>query len=235
MEQRKEIVDGRPRSRYEQEKYVNILVMKGEVDTLKNVLKLIQCKQVGDTSANLYRKQLYDCIIGISMAARAAMEGGMDEEAAYILGDTYIREADQIEQIDELWKLYNRMVLDFAKQVNESRENMITSGAVVQGVDYICHHLHCDIMLKDIADYAGLSETYFSALFKKEMGETVSSFIQRSRIEEAKGMLQYSEDSLVEISRYLGFCSQSHFTKTFRQFTQMTPGEYRKQYFRRTW
>lgn len=224
----------KPRSRYEREKYVNILIMKGEEEALSNFLSTVKGIQSGNTSFNPVHQQRYDCIIGISMAVRAAMEGGMKEEDAYILGDTYIRRADELEDTDALWKLYQKAILDFTGKVKEVRSNVRISEAVRQGMEYIQHHIHCELTLKEIADYAKLSETYFSALFKKETGETVSGFILRSRIEEAKGMLCYSDDALSEIAKYLGFCSQSHFSKTFRQYTDMTPGEYRKCYYKRT-
>ena len=48
-------------------------------------------------------------------------------------------------------------------------------------------------------------------------------------------MIQFSEYSLLEIGQYLGFCSQSHFSKTFRKYTGMTPGQFRKKNFKRTW
>ncbi|MEG1292088.1 MAG: AraC family transcriptional regulator [Lachnospiraceae bacterium] len=47
--------------------------------------------------------------------------------------------------------------------------------------------------------------------------------------------MKYSEYSLVKISQYLGFCSQSHFSQTFRKYSGMTPGQYRKLYFKRNW
>lgn len=136
---------------------------------------------------------------------------------------------------EQLWELYVRMVLDFAGRVRDSKKDVTISETIRVSIDYILHHLHYDITLKEIADHAGLSETYFSALFKKETGETVSGFIQKSRVKEAQSLLQYSDYSLMEIGEYLGFCSQSHFSKTFRRYAGMTPGQYRKLYFKRTW
>lgn len=221
-------------SRYEREKYINILIMKGEEEPLSDLLANVKGMQSGNTSLNPVRQQRYDCIIGISMAVRAAMEGGMREEDAYILGDSYIRKADELEDMEALWRLYQEAVLDFAGRVKAICVNIRLSEAVRQGMEYIQQHLHCELTLKEIAAYAKLSETYFSALFKKETGETVSGYILRSRIEEAKKMLCYSDEALSEIAKYLGFCSQSHFSKTFRQYTDMTPGEYRKCYYKRT-
>ena len=47
---------------------------------------------------------------------------------------------------------------------------------------------------------------------------------------QAKRLLRYSDKSLTAISNYLGFSSQSHFSKVFKKYTQRTPGEYREKY-----
>lgn len=221
--------------KYAKEKRISSLVSAGEVEKLRGILHLAQDKSIGHMSLNPYRKQLYAIIIGVAVTARAAMDGGLNEEEAYTLSDIYIREADACNMPEQLWELYVRMVLDFTERVRKSKKDTTYSETIQMSIDYMLHNLHYDTTLKEIADNAGLSETYFSALFKKETGETVSEFIQKSRIKEAQSLLQYSDYTLMEVSKYLGFCSQSHFSKTFRRFTGMTPGQYRKQYFKRTW
>lgn len=222
-------------SRYAKEKRINALVSAGETEKLEDILQTAKTQNIGKMSRNPFRQQLYAIIIGIALTTRAAMDGGLSEEEAYTLSDVYIQESDACNMPEQLWDLYVRMVLDFAARVKHSRKDLTISETIQVSIDYILRHLHYDTSLKEIADHAGLSETYFSALFKKETGETVSEFIQKSRVKEAKSLLQYSEYSLMEIGEYLGFCSQSHFTKTFRKFANMTPGQYRKQYFKRVW
>lgn len=225
----------RVHSRYAKEKKIGALVAGGEVEKLREILRYAQTQNIGQMSRNPFRQQLYAVIIGIAVTTRSAMDGGLNEEEAYTLSDIYIRDADACNMPGQLWDLYVRMVLDFAKKVRESRKDMSVSETIQISCDYILQHLHYDITLKELAENAGLSETYLSALFKKETGQTVSGFIQKSRIKEAQSLLQYSEYSLMEIGEYLGFCSQSHFTRTFRKFTGMTPGQYRKKYFKRSW
>lgn len=224
-----------PHSRYGQEKKINAMIAAGDADKLRSMMQPVQDKHVGQMSRNPFRQQLYGVIVGIAVATRAAMNGGLNEEEAYTLSDIYIREADSCNMPDQLWDLYVRMIVDFAERVREAKKDTSISDTIQVSMDYILNHLHYDTPLKEIADHAGLSETYFSALFKKETGETVSEFIQKSRVKEAQSLLQYSEYSLMEIGEYLGFCSQSHFSKTFRRFTGVTPGQYRKQYFKRSW
>ena len=63
--------------------------------------------------------------------------------------------------------------------------------------------------------------------FKADTGENLSDFIQKEKIDEAKRLLRYTDKSLIAISSYLGFSSQSHFNRIFKSITGKTPKEYR--------
>ena len=225
----------RSTGKYAQEKMMNGMIMEGDLKRVSKYLESAEHQRVGKMSQDPFRSQLYQAIAGIAIGARAALDGGLGEEEAFMLSNSYIMEADSAQSPEEVWEIYKKAILDFTERVNENKSDVLMSEKVKLSIDYILRHLHYDISLKQIADNAGLSETYFSALFKKETGETVSEFIQKSRVREAQSMIQYSEYSLLEIGQYLGFCSQSHFSKTFRKYTGMTPGQYRKKNFKRTW
>lgn len=224
-------------SKYAKEKMINSYIAGGNVERLQEVFSNAKTNEVGNMSHNPFRQQLYAVVVGIAIATRAAMDGGMLEEEAYTLSDIYIQKADACVSSEDLWRLYTSMVLDFAARVDENKKKKRTkiSANVQAAMDYILRHLHYELSLGDIAKQANLSETYFSALFKKETGDTVSEFIQKSRVEEAKSMLRFSDYSLTEISQYLGFCSQSHFAQTFKKFEKTTPGQYRKANFKSSW
>lgn len=71
---------------------------------------------------------------------------------------------------------------------------------------------------------------YLSTLFKKETGLSIRSYINLTKIEEAKYLLQYSNMGSEEISEALYFSSQSHFGKVFKEITAMTPREFQISY-----
>jgi len=49
----------------------------------------------------------------------------------------------------------------------------------------------------------------------------------KSKVHFSENLLMYSNYSLDEISYYFGFCSQSHFGKIFKKWTNMTPKQFR--------
>jgi AraC-like DNA-binding protein len=59
------------------------------------------------------------------------------------------------------------------------------------------------------------------------MGENLSSYLNRLRIEKASHMLLDTDLSLSDIAGSCGFEDQSWFSKTFKAFTGVSPGKYR--------
>ena len=51
-----------------------------------------------------------------------------------------------------------------------------------------------------MADYVGISPSYLSLKFKKELGFHLSDFIMHSKLEEAKGLLAFTDKTISEIS-----------------------------------
>ena len=57
-------------------------------------------------------------------------------------------------------------------------------------VDYIGKNLRNGVTVNELADVVYMNPSYLSVLFKKEMGETITEYINRVRIDKAKKMLQ---------------------------------------------
>jgi AraC-like DNA-binding protein/ligand-binding sensor protein len=84
------------------------------------------------------------------------------------------------------------------------------------------------ISLREIAGASGLSAPYFSTIFKDEMGENLSNYLNRIRVEKACAMLRETDDPVRGISIACGFEDQSWFSKIFKSYTGHSPCKYRK-------
>ena len=83
-----------------------------------------------------------------------------------------------------------------------------------------------------IADKMNLSQRQLNRKVKSVIGIDTASLIRDVRIQEAKQMLTTSDDPVTEIAEKCGFDSGSYFSKIFKQYTSLTPTEYRKAYGR---
>lgn len=101
-------------------------------------------------------------------------------------------------------------------------------------VSYIQSHIRDPIAIGDIAAATGMSESYLRKRFIAEIGVSPKEYINREKIELAKTVLQQEQiDSITNIAYQLGFSDSSHFSKTFRQFMNCSPRDFRRQWLRR--
>lgn len=82
-------------------------------------------------------------------------------------------------------------------------------------------------MVNYFAEQLHLSANYFGDLIKKETGKTAQEFLQLHLIETAKERLFDKSKTISEISSELGFKYPQHFTRFFKQKTDVSPAEYR--------
>ncbi|MDR1212221.1 MAG: helix-turn-helix domain-containing protein [Spirochaetaceae bacterium] len=143
------------------------------------------------------------------------------------INDRYLRRILEAKDIDELKDILNIIVDSMAGDLFSFRGTRHAS-ALRKAERYIWSHYTKKVKLADIAAASGLSAPYFSTIFKEEMGENLSVYLNRLRVEKAMHLLIESSLSLNEIAVSCGFEDQSWFSKTFKQFTGMSPGKYRE-------
>ncbi len=95
-------------------------------------------------------------------------------------------------------------------------------------VEYIRANLTNNMSVSQLAGLVQMSPSHFARTFKTSFGVTPYRFVMQERIEGAKGMLATTTKlSASQVAMAFGFASQSHFVKVFRQFTGVTPKQYR--------
>ena len=95
---------------------------------------------------------------------------------------------------------------------------------------YINNNCGRKLDLKTLSEHFHLSYNYLSRYFKKTFGIDFISYLNRIRLERAKGMLIRTEWNVTDIAMECGFSSSSYFGKTFRNMYGCSPSEYRERY-----
>lgn len=96
--------------------------------------------------------------------------------------------------------------------------------------DYIAAHLDQNLELEDLAQQVGMSQFYFSRLFKQSVGMTPHQYVIQQRVERAKQLIQKGQLSLVEIALECGFANQGHLNRHFKRVLGVTPKEIARTY-----
>lgn len=82
--------------------------------------------------------------------------------------------------------------------------------------------------VEEMAVTARMSQSHFSAFFKRTIGAPPYEYFLGKRIEAAKALLSGTELPIADIATRMGFDSASHFNRTFRRFELITPSRYRR-------
>lgn len=209
-------------------------VKTGNMADVKKMMSPLNSEGLGKLSENRVNNMRYHLIVTIAMITRFCMEGGMPSETAYTLSDLYIQKADRFHTEDALTELHRTMIFDYTSRMQKIHEPS-HSKIVTLAMEYVNKNIRTPLLLEDIAQAARVSTCYLSTLFKKETGETLTTYIQRTRIEEAKNMLKFTDTEFIDISNYLCFSSHSHFIAVFKKYAGITPKEYRDKYYRKKW
>ncbi len=93
---------------------------------------------------------------------------------------------------------------------------------------YIEQHLDQAMKLEELAAVACLSPFHFHRIFTAYTGETLNSYVRRTKVEQAANRLLFSDDDVTEIALAAGYETPAAFGKAFKQRFDLSPREFRK-------
>lgn len=154
----------------------------------------------------------------------AAGDGGAQEAAAY--GKVYVPElkkAPSLEELDVVMTEVLHHFIDYTFDFSEIKH----SDAIYRIMEYVKLNYSEKITLEEIASYVHLSPSHISCMFRKETGQTISTYVSHVRIEKSKTLLRQPGVPIAEIAGLCGFEDQSYFTRVFKKQTGISPKQYR--------
>lgn len=153
------------------------------------------------------------------------MIGGAPEIECYARGDKAIMQVDETNNELTIYKILIQTAIDYASLVQKTKSGLLHPQVVRKCVQYINSHTHENITLEQLADGSDYSKEYIAKLFRKHMGMSVSDYIQKVRIDEAKELLLQGK-SCSDVACILNYTSQSYFIRQFKKQTGITPKLY---------
>lgn len=140
--------------------------------------------------------------------------------------DTLHREIFEIGSLSEL-KDWLISYLESSLTHTGEHFGKIRRREILDACHYVVMNLDKKISLEEIAGHLYLNPSYFSRLFKKEVGETFVEYVTKTKMKRAKELLDVTSDSVGEVAQRLGYDNQSYFIKLFKDHVGVTPMEYR--------
>ena len=211
-------------------------IEQGDLSALQQSIDETYIGEIGTLVKDERRNIRNLAIVNTTIACRAAIRGGIMPEIAFSVSDAIIKEIEETDESSSLNELITALKFQYARMVKELREssdkNNATKGnyLIEKCKNYILTHLHGRLTLKEIAGVLCLNPSYLSDLFHRCEGITITEYIRNQKINLTRNLLIYSSYSYSEIASYLGYASQSHLGKQFREMTGMTLKQYREAY-----
>ena len=143
---------------------------------------------------------------------------------------------DLVEQPDNFWILRVRYFIisllfvataDF--YVNWRQNELYKDPLVANVSSYLWDHLNEEITLESLLNRFSVNKNTLNDAFNNEVSMSCMAYLEDLRVNCAKRMLQFGDESVSEISRECGYDDTNYFSKVFKKHTGQTPSEFRRQ------
>ena len=197
-------------------------ISTGNKDQVREVFKLIRNENSNMRSLSFTQQKwlLSDIRATVFKKRHTISEDGLDGEKLRLL-DMIDKQFEGEMSLDSL-KTIAFELCDICGTDTESNE------LIIKIQDYIINNYHdSDLCLTKISDEFGISENYFSYLFKKEVSENFSTYLERLRMAKAKEIILETDTSLSTLYQYLGYNNAASFRRAFKKNYGVSPKEMR--------
>ncbi|MCY9693233.1 response regulator transcription factor [Paenibacillus alginolyticus] len=90
---------------------------------------------------------------------------------------------------------------------------------------YVYDNIEQNISLEDAAKFSNMSRSYFSYMFKKEMGDSFTNFVNRTKMEKARDLIIKGNLKVYEAAEQVGIRDDAYFSKLFKKYMGVSPGK----------
>ena len=99
-----------------------------------------------------------------------------------------------------------------------------------KAIDFIRASYDKDPSLEDVSAFVGISKYYLSREFHRYTGYSFVAYLNRTRCQRARQLLEDESLPIGEVGRRCGFANASYFARAFRRYMGVGPAEYRLQH-----
>ena len=213
--------------RYRIENELMKMISQGNIDAALNATAKMASFRIADRFKEASRNYRNLLITGNTLYRKSAEMGGVHP---YLIDKVSCALAKKIETIctrAEYTHFNREMVRRYCMLVQNYSFQKYTP-LVRKAMNYIELNIAQGVSLKDLATELNVNASYLSTVFKKEIGQTVTEYINQRRIEMAILYLNTSTMQIQDIAFQVGICDVNYFSKVFKKITGMTPTKYRE-------
>ena len=138
--------------------------------------------------------------------------------------DDYIRDMKIFEGLSKLLTL----IMEDSWQPHKTRKSSKKKQNLTEIKSYLDEHFTDRITLDFLSEMFYINKFYLTRVFKEQFGISINNYILQKRITKAKQMLRFTDKTAEEIGLECGLGAGYYFSRMFKSFEGISPGEYRK-------
>ena len=213
---------------YENERELMHAVSQGHLLELSAIDSAVYMQGTEQRLPDTMRNRMNYLIILNTLLRKAAEQGGVHPLHIDRLSSQFALKIEQLVSIESSIELQRRMIHKYCLLVrNHSLRDY--SALMGRAITLIEFDLTADLSLSALSQRLNVNSSYLSGLFRKEMGCTLTDFVNRKRIEHAVFLLNSTQMQVQSIAAECGIQDANYFIKLFKRQIGMTPNEYRRQ------
>jgi AraC-like DNA-binding protein/ligand-binding sensor protein len=220
--------DGEGAYPLDKERILLASLRRGDHDEARNTLKELLDILYTSCGGSFEIFQLKAIELAVMLSRAATSEEDAEDENVVETNNRYLKKIEDARNAAEVFEILNIITERMSGKIF-SFQGIRHSSALRKAERFIWENYTRKISLHEIATASGLSAPYFSTIFKDEMGENLSNYLNRLRVEKASAMLAETDLPISGIAAACGFEDQSWFSKIFKNYTGFSPGKYREQ------
>ncbi len=149
---------------------------------------------------------------------------GLDTEKEIIDVFSHLNNNEMVGYYSALALFYK--IIDICSVKSDSTQSLSR-----QIISYLQLHYHNpSLQISEVGEIFGVTHSVLCKTFKKEQNKTVIETLTEIRIKAAETLLRKSHLSVEEVGLSVGYSDKFHFMKTFKKYTGISAGNYRKSY-----
>ncbi len=133
---------------------------------------------------------------------------------------------DSFECSSCLWKFLRQM-----KENSNGLQNTKSISTILQIRNYIDDNYNMHLTLDNLASEFHMNPDYLQRKFKQKFNQSPAEYQLEVRLSQAVAMLITSDLSVEAIAELCGFSNSSHFIRTFKKKKNVTPSQFKQNYF----
>ncbi len=174
-------------------------------------------------------RDLKDYTITLNTLLRKAVErSGVHPIYIDHLSNQNIKDIETLTSVEKCHLFFRELVHDYCELVHKYTFNGYST-LIRKTLICISTDLKADLSLSALAKHLSVNASYLSSQFKKEVGVSLTDYVNNSRIDRAKQLLLETNLPIKSIAEQCGISDIYYFGRLFKKITGVSPTEYRKE------